>query len=285
MKGLDYSQRASDWNAFDKALKAAGYGFVGRYLGTGWQSGKGLTVSEFQTHVRNGMPVYFYWESTTSRARTGGKAGGIADAKRALAELAKLGISIISQPVYFTVDEDTTGPLVADYFAGAGTVMPKGTVGCYGPAPVAKYLRDNGLSDWTNECGASSWNHGVHDQRTHLKQNGTVHVGGIAGDLETSYFDDFGQYPRPTVTPPVPPPPPPLPTLRITRLMRLHLARYMRDATPDGPIHRLQCLLGVNPDGIYGPNTERAVKAFQKAKGLKVDGVVGPLTYAKLGLS
>jgi hypothetical protein len=32
----------------------------------------------------------------------------------------------------------------------------------------------------------------------------------------------------------------------------------------------------------FGPKTEQAVKAFQKAKGLEVDGIVGPLTRAEL---
>ena len=35
-------------------------------------------------------------------------------------------------------------------------------------------------------------------------------------------------------------------------------------------------------DGIYGSGTIAAVKAFQRANGLKVDGAVGPLTLAKL---
>jgi hypothetical protein len=37
-------------------------------------------------------------------------------------------------------------------------------------------------------------------------------------------------------------------------------------------------------DGIPGPKTTKGVKAFQKAKGLVVDGIVGPKTLAALGL-
>lgn len=38
-------------------------------------------------------------------------------------------------------------------------------------------------------------------------------------------------------------------------------------------------------DGINGPKTIAAVKAFQKKYGLVQDGVVGPLTAAKMGIS
>lgn len=38
-------------------------------------------------------------------------------------------------------------------------------------------------------------------------------------------------------------------------------------------------------DGIFGKNTESAVKAFQKAKGLTVDGLAGPKTLAALGIN
>jgi peptidoglycan hydrolase-like protein with peptidoglycan-binding domain len=43
---------------------------------------------------------------------------------------------------------------------------------------------------------------------------------------------------------------------------------------------------GYNPgpaDGIFGPQTESALKAMQSDYGLKVDGIAGPVTWAALG--
>ncbi|MDE6613056.1 MAG: spore cortex-lytic enzyme [Clostridia bacterium] len=38
-------------------------------------------------------------------------------------------------------------------------------------------------------------------------------------------------------------------------------------------------------DGVYGPQTVAAVKAFQKKNGLKADGIAGKATYAALGMN
>ncbi|MBU9888654.1 MAG: peptidoglycan-binding protein, partial [Candidatus Omnitrophica bacterium] len=38
-----------------------------------------------------------------------------------------------------------------------------------------------------------------------------------------------------------------------------------------------------SPTGFYGKRTRQAVRRFQKAKGLRVDGIVGPRTWKKLG--
>jgi peptidoglycan hydrolase-like protein with peptidoglycan-binding domain len=43
--------------------------------------------------------------------------------------------------------------------------------------------------------------------------------------------------------------------------------------------------LGVPADGIIGPQTAAAVRAFQRRQGLPVDGVAGPATLRALGLA
>jgi peptidoglycan hydrolase-like protein with peptidoglycan-binding domain len=53
------------------------------------------------------------------------------------------------------------------------------------------------------------------------------------------------------------------------------------------PVRPLQQLLRarnhpVAVDGIFGPNTEAALKAFQQSRGLAADGIVGPQTWPRL---
>jgi hypothetical protein len=49
-------------------------------------------------------------------------------------------------------------------------------------------------------------------------------------------------------------------------------------------VKHLQSFLKLKVDGKFGPNTERSVKAWQKKNGLKDDGIVGPKTWAAMGL-
>lgn len=52
-----------------------------------------------------------------------------------------------------------------------------------------------------------------------------------------------------------------------------------------GPeVATLQLKLNLIPDGIFGPLTEEAVRAFQTAHGLTADGIVGNLTRKALGM-
>lgn len=48
-------------------------------------------------------------------------------------------------------------------------------------------------------------------------------------------------------------------------------------------VKALQVKLGLSPaDGVFGPNTKRAVKEYQAKNGLVADGVAGPKTLAKM---
>jgi peptidoglycan hydrolase-like protein with peptidoglycan-binding domain len=62
-------------------------------------------------------------------------------------------------------------------------------------------------------------------------------------------------------------------------------ATATRAVAPGVDVAAVQAALGVTADGVFGPQTRRAVKRFQRANGLTVDGIVGPQTLAALGLS
>jgi len=65
---------------------------------------------------------------------------------------------------------------------------------------------------------------------------------------------------------------------------RPHPGRMLKRGEPAGPdVLYLQNKLGVNPTGPFGPATHAAVVAFQKKHGLLADGIVGRLTWSKLG--
>jgi peptidoglycan hydrolase-like protein with peptidoglycan-binding domain len=57
----------------------------------------------------------------------------------------------------------------------------------------------------------------------------------------------------------------------------------IRPGSTGDAVRELQRRLGgIAVDGIFGPNTERAVRAFQSSQRLAVDGIVGPNTWSRL---
>lgn len=52
-----------------------------------------------------------------------------------------------------------------------------------------------------------------------------------------------------------------------------------------GPmVSEIQNIVGADPDGHFGPQTEMKVKMWQSVQGLVADGIVGPMTLGKMGL-
>jgi murein DD-endopeptidase MepM/ murein hydrolase activator NlpD len=47
-------------------------------------------------------------------------------------------------------------------------------------------------------------------------------------------------------------------------------------------VAQVQRALGVNADGVFGPQTDSAVRQYQGRSGLQVDGIVGPSTWSAL---
>lgn len=56
----------------------------------------------------------------------------------------------------------------------------------------------------------------------------------------------------------------------------------LKNGSKGEDVKKLQLKLGVDPVGTFGPKTEAAVKAWQRANGLKDDGIVGDGTWSKM---
>jgi hypothetical protein len=70
---------------------------------------------------------------------------------------------------------------------------------------------------------------------------------------------------------------------------RVYTGRILKIGVPPGDdvryVQEILQILGYyrgDIDGYYGPLTEQAVRQFQEANGLAVDGIVGPNTYEAL---
>ena len=58
--------------------------------------------------------------------------------------------------------------------------------------------------------------------------------------------------------------------------------KLLRKGSTGDDVKQLQKLLRLKTDGIFGPNTEKAVVRYQMSNDLKVDGVVGNETWTML---
>ncbi len=77
--------------------------------------------------------------------------------------------------------------------------------------------------------------------------------------------------------------PPQSPAEQAAAAMGAGGGRTLRQGMRGPDVAQLQHTLGISPDGVYGPQTAAAVKAFQRSNGLTADGVAGPRTFGALG--
>jgi len=195
--GLDYAGGRPG----GAAIRAAGYGFVVRYLTDGGPSlpGKLLTPAEYRDLQSSGVAVVVNWEATADRMRAG-HAAGLADAQAADRTARSVGHPD-DRPIYFSCDFDAAPDdqaAIDEYLRGAATVIGPSRVGIYGGYwPVSRAL-SNGTAAWAWQTGA--WSGGNVDSRIHMYQRiGAITVGGVECDINEARQPDFGQHPKPFV--------------------------------------------------------------------------------------
>lgn len=276
--GLDYAGGRPG----GRAITAAGYQFVVRYLSDGGPGlpGKLLTLAEYQDLQAHGIRVVANWETLADRMRAGYGAG-VADAQRADGQVRAVGHPT-DRPVYFSADWDATPAEQAeidDYLRGCASVIGPDRVGVYGGYWVVSRCLDNDTARWAWQTGA--WSGGQREQRAHMYQRiGYATVGGIQCDVNEALQPDYGQHPVGDV-PPVPDP-----------VIGPSVIPFMNYGDTSDAVRRLQVFLNrVYPayshlpvTGYYGDMTRSVIREFQRRVGIVgADGRnVGVLTKARL---
>ena len=141
MLGLDYSAGRPR----GAAIRAAGYGFVVRYLDNGLGEHVFLSADEVKDLRDAGVAIALVFEKKMRQGpdrSTEGRAAGIADAQAADAQATACGLA--GWPIYLAIDFDIPdyapgssdsraklGPC-GDYLAGAQSVLGLGRTGVYG---------------------------------------------------------------------------------------------------------------------------------------------------------
>src|SRR2546421_11571911 len=127
ISGLDYSMGMPDI----ATMKQGKVAFVCRYVGwSDLSQAKILTPTEARTLSQNGIAIVSNYEWYATRPQEGAAAADV-DAARALQIHESCG-GPSSAPIYFSVDYDSPGSDVADYFRELANKIGIQRVGAYG---------------------------------------------------------------------------------------------------------------------------------------------------------
>ena len=229
---------------------------VGAHWAAGYYSTdptKNLTRSLVSSYVAASLPIVGVWETSTTRA-TQGRQAGVADAHAAVLQQAVVGIPS-GTPIHFAVDEDTSWASVADYFAGAASVLGQELVGVYGGFHV---IEGAAAAGYRYLWQTVAWSGGQWSAHATIRQeNGTLFAG--SADYDYAEAVDFGQYPRPEVAMPLTP-----------ADAALVASTLLNTPVPDLSL----------PDGHGGYKSNNVIQLFERAT-QRHNELVGDLTALK----
>ncbi|EPR12511.1 DUF1906 domain-containing protein [Ruminiclostridium papyrosolvens] len=187
MKGIDYTTQTTATQA--KALKAAGYNFVCRYLVPESMAWKRLTKTEAETLTNAGLNIVSVYEASANGALKGA-IQGTNDGKAAYAEAKKVG-QPTGSTIYFAVDFDAQPadyPAIYAYLTAAQAQIPGYNVGVYGSYAICEIMYKRGIK----YCWQTyAWSRGKRSQHANIYQykNGQI-VHGINCDLNESFGNE-----------------------------------------------------------------------------------------------
>lgn len=258
---------------YPPTVKAAGYTAVGRYLGGSLS--KDITRAEAAALHAAGLSIWLVFEGVANRA-TSGQTGGEADAYAAKSAAAAIGYPT-SCPIFFAVDFDANPADVRPYFEGVHGVLSSRT-GVYGGVRVTAGLRDLAPYRWQS-C---AWSGSSVDPGAHLYQRLRPSVAHpITGTDEDVILQAFPMWtPAGATTPPHAVTWSMWPASTVLQSGDRGVAvTVLQTALQDSGIRGVR---GIAVTGALGAQTETALRNFQVAKGLVVDGIAGPKTRAAL---
>lgn len=273
-KGADFT----DKNLTGKEMKAAGLTFACRYLSNhpgGW---KELSLAEAKEKTAAGILVVSNWENTGHPLNT--VAVGKDEATKALAEAHKCGMPAF-RPIYFSIDFNAKPGSFNKYFEGVNSVLGLQYTGVYASAALIQGLHNANLVKWGWRTQSIGWYGGASTADCQIVQSGGSTVSGTSIDRDASLTADIGgwviggKYGQVIV--PVTPPKYTHPLEFSGAAISVH---YDVEALQWQTQMRNHHSSNVVADGLYGAFSEGVCKAFQKYAHLKVDGIVGPITWA-----
>lgn len=243
--------------------------------------------SEFETHYRGakaaGLKVGAYWYSYASNASE-----AVLEAKACLSCIKGKSFDL---PVYLDMEEASQARLGRSVLTDmAAEFCDAVRAGGYRAGVYANLNWFNNYLDYSelrrkNSIWLAQWS-GSHSLSCDIWQYSSEgDVPGISGDVDMDVIENDSIIGGdPDVDPP---------DKEDTILLKVsYLAEsgYTRTGEQVKTVQRLLNAMGykgsdgkaLTVDGIFGTNTDYAVRRFQKAEGLTVDGIVGPATWKKL---
>ncbi|WP_353949269.1 glycoside hydrolase domain-containing protein [Sporolactobacillus sp. Y61] len=268
MSGIDCATKLTEQSA--RRLKSQGVDAVGRYIGPA-ESWKTITRGEAEAIQRAGCRIFSIWETRPTRRAYFTEEQGKKDAEKAARYAGQIGQPEAS-PIFFTVDYDAAPDdfgVIRAYFQAIRSRSQKYRIGIYGSFRMIEDLRGKGLADFYYQTYAWSFGHESRHADIYQYQNNRM-LAGIPVDLDRIRNPSAVWGParsavkHPAVSPAAVVPYP---------------GHLIRRGSRGRDVVRTQNAVGAVPDGIFGPKTEQAVRAYQRRHGLVADGLVGPVTW------